>query len=62
MNKPIFSRWIFPAFITGIVFGGFGYLSVVFGLGTYQLPIIGLFAILLGYLSFKISFKKNHPS
>ncbi|WP_221444453.1 hypothetical protein [Algoriphagus iocasae] len=62
MNKPIFSHWIFPAFITGIVLGGFGYLSVVIGLEAYQLPIVGLFAILLGYLSFKISPKKNHRS
>lgn len=53
---------IFPAFITGTLLGGLGYLSIVKGFEFYQLPIFILSSFPLGYIIYHRSLKKGHQS
>lgn len=53
---------IFPAFITGTLLGGLGYLSIVKGFESYLLPILVLGSFSLGYMIYHKSLKKGHQS
>lgn len=62
MKKTHYNHFIFPAFITGALLGGLGYLSIVKGFEMYQLPIFVLCSFSLGYFIYHRSLKKGQHS